>query len=154
MTSSKNNEEINHNSQVLDFDLHGVVRVRLINPQPEVAAKLARQLGPPQASLDQEPDIIVRFQEKLSIPALTYLGLNYAAFLEQEFYILDKNSGVVQARIPFEQIGSQCEILCQSGLRSNPLLNHIITFTFLKKNYIPLQASAYLHYETVPPACD
>jgi hypothetical protein len=106
-----------------------------------------RKLGLTQASPGQEPDIIIRFEEKLSIPVSKYLNLNSIAFTEEGFYILDKNNGSVQARIPFEQIGSQCEILCQSGLSSIPLLFEIILLTFVKKNYIPLHASAFLHNE-------
>jgi hypothetical protein len=76
---------------------------------------------------------------------LKYLGLNSAAFTDEGFYLLGKRSGEVEARIPFEKIGDQCEILCQSGLGSVPLLFDIIRLTALKKNYIPLHASAFLH---------
>jgi hypothetical protein len=145
MISSDIREETLSDQRNLDLDLHGVVRIRLIDPLADDAARLERKLGLTLVSPDQEPDIIIRFKEELSVPVVRYLGLNSAAFTEEGFYILDKNSGRVQARIPFEQIGCQCEILCRSGLSSIPLLFEIILLTFVKKGYIPLHASAFLH---------
>lgn len=148
MNLSNNYGETLSDRRTIDFDLHKIVRVRVIDPLAHDINKLAKQLGSAQTSLDQEPDIIIRFEENLSVPALNYLGLNSIGFTDEGFYILDKNRGKIQARIPFEQIGTQCEILCQSGLRSIPLLLDIIRLTFLKKDYIPLHASAFLQNDT------
>lgn len=133
------------NHLILDYELHGIVRVRLINPRQHVANKLAIQLGSAQPPNGEQPDIIVRFQEELSVPQLTYLGLNSVAYSEEGFYVLDKNNGDIQARIPFEDIGNQCEILCKRGLDSVPLLFEIIRLVLLRKGFVPLHASAFLH---------
>jgi hypothetical protein len=143
MKPSNNSEELSSNQRMIDLDVHGIVRVRLVNPTACDTAALAKQLGPTQAPLNQEPDIIVRFQERFSTPVLKYLGLNSSAFTDEGFYLLGKNSGAVEARIPFDEIGGQCQIVCRSGLSSVPLLSDIIRLTFLSKNYIPLHASAF-----------
>ena len=133
---------------VIDLQVHGVVGVRLIAATAKDAAKVERQLGAKRAALEREPDIVIRFAERLSVPAITYLGLNSSAFADDGFYILDKNEGTIQARIPFDQIGGQCELLCANGLDSIPLLMDIVRFSFLEKHYIPLHAAAFRYRQT------
>lgn len=147
MILSTTREETRSEEHLMDFDLHGIVKIRLVDPQADDVARLVRKLGLTQASADQEPDIIIRFKEELSLPEATYLNLNSTAFTDEGFYLLNKNSGRVQARIPFDQIGGQCEILCRSGLSTVPLLFEIILLTYLKKDYIPLHASAFVHHD-------
>ena len=48
-------------AEVLDFDLHGLVAIRLVGATPRDAAAVARQLGPVQAVVDREPDLVIRF---------------------------------------------------------------------------------------------
>ncbi len=134
--------------RVIDFEIHGIVAIRLIDPAASDASAILNLLGPAQSSLNQEPDIVIRFKEKLSVRALKYLGLNSSGFTDEGFYVLDRKSGKVIARIPFENIGGQCEIFCQSGLGSVPLLFDIIKLTFLSKNYIAVHASAFLYKES------
>ncbi len=133
---------------VVDLDVHGIVGVRLVAATAKEAAKVARQLGAERTSLVREPDIVVHFTERLSTPAITFLGLNSTAFTDDGFYVLDKNDGEIQAQIPFDQIGGQCELLCTSGLDSVPLLMDIVRFSFLAKHHVPLHASAFRYGET------
>ena len=133
---------------VIDLQVHGVVGVRLIAATAKDAAKVERQLGAKRTSLEREPDIVIRFAERLSVPAITYLGLNSTGFADDGFYILDKNEGTIQARIPFNRIGGQCELLCANGLDSIPLLMDIVRFSFLAKSYIPLHAAAFRYEGT------
>ena len=100
-----------HRRSVIDLEVHGVVGVRLIDATGGDAAKVERHLGAEQTSLDRDPDIVIRFTESLSVPAITYVGLHSAAFADDGFYILDKNEGKIQARIHFDQIGGRCELL-------------------------------------------
>jgi len=120
------------------------VGIRLINPTIGDAVAVANQLGQHQKSLDRDPDIIIRFKEKLHTPSLIYLGLDYAGFTNEGFYIFNSRENA-KVRIPFEQIGSQFEILCESGLHAVPWLFEMINVTFLKKNYVPIHASAFVY---------
>ena len=131
------------NRNIIDYDIHGIVGIRLINPTVSDAITVASKLGQYQKSLDREPDIIIRFKEKLYTPSLTYLGLDYAGFTYEGFYILSSRENA-KVRIPFEKIGSQFEILCESGLHTIPWLFEMINLTFLAKNYVPLHASAFV----------
>jgi hypothetical protein len=138
-----NRHEGHSPSQVIDFSIHDIVGLRLIDPSALDAANLVKQLGPYQAPLDGVPDITVRFARELSPPALNYLGLNSMAFTNDEFYLLDSRSGRAVARIPFDEIGQPCEIVYQSGLGRMPLLFDIIRLVFLKKNYVSLHGAAF-----------
>jgi hypothetical protein len=142
--ASRLNQPAHINSQ-LDFDLHGVVGIRLVDAAADDLAAMMVKLGPYQAVLDREPDITIRFQEDLSAPGLQYLGLCTASFTDDHFYLLDKRSGQISARIPFDKIGEPCELVYRSGLGSVPLLTDIVRYTFLQKGYVSLHAAAFLY---------
>ena len=42
---------------VIDYNIHGLVGIRLLNPSASDAAAVQKQLGPSQGALDREPDI-------------------------------------------------------------------------------------------------
>jgi hypothetical protein len=127
----------------IDYDLHGIVGVRLIRPSPGDAATVARQLGPMQRPLRREPDIVVRFVESLPTPDLQYVQLERNGFTREGFYLLRSSKRKAKVRVDFSQIGKKCEIVCESGLRSVPLLLAIVNLTALGKGCVPLHASAF-----------
>ncbi len=135
-------------SQRIDYDLHGLVGLRLVNASAQDAAAVARQLGPMQKPLDREPDVVVRFVPQLPTPHLRYLGKDKGGFTDQGYFVLRHNKQRVKVRIPFEQIGNRCEILCESGAYSVPLLMHILNLTLLRKDCVPVHASAFIHRGT------
>ncbi|MGD8306773.1 MAG: hypothetical protein PVF17_08980, partial [Ignavibacteria bacterium] len=125
------------------FDLHGIVGIRFKNPSDIDIKYISNLLSPFKSNLKREPDITVIFKENWELGELTYLGLNNAAFNEHGFYILSSGRTPLKVKIPFEQIGNKCEIVCEQGIIGIPLLNYIISLTFLKKNYLPIHASAF-----------
>ncbi len=144
MNLSRKNERAASNGKIIDYDIHGIVGIRVINSTIDDAVAVSKQLGEHQKPLDRDPDIIIRFKEKLYTPSLKYLGLDYAGFTEEGFYILSSRENA-KVRIPFERIGGKFEILCERGLHAVPLLIEMINLTFLGKNYIPLHASAFVY---------
>jgi hypothetical protein len=138
-------EGILSSTRTFDFEIQGIVGIRLVNATTGDATGFARQLGQYQASLAREPDIIIRFERELAPSKLKYLGLNWAGFTDEGFYVLGRKDGEVRARIPFNDIGNQCEIVCQSGLGSVPLLFDIIRMVFLRENFVPVHGSAFLY---------
>jgi len=132
----------------IDYNIHGLVGIRLINPAPGDAAAVARQLGPLQSSLSREPDIVIRFVKHLPTPGLRYLGLNKSGFTDDDFFILRSGKREAKVKIAFDKIGHRCEIVCESGLRSVPLLMAILNLTVLKHDCVPLHASAFVYADT------
>jgi len=131
--------------KVVDFNIHGRVGIRLINPSPADAAAVAKQLGPMQLPLSQDPDITIRFVNKLPLAGLRYVEFEGSGFTDEGFFLLKSNKRPAKVKIDFEQIGSRCEIVCETGLRSVPLLMAILNFTLLSKDCVPLHASAFTH---------
>ncbi len=140
------NTEASEHSGRVDFDIHGVVGIRLIDPSPSDLAAACKLLGSPSKLLLTSPDITVRFVDKLPVRRIRFLGTGKDAFTDDGFFLLKKGTRRVQARIPFDGIGGTCEIVCQSGLGSVPLLIPIISLTAAKRGRIPLHASAVVHH--------
>ena len=130
---------------VVDYDLHGLAGVRLINATSKDVATVTRQLGPIQATLDREPDITIRFVDDLNLPSrLHYLGVNEAAFTDDAFLVLrSKHKSRAKVQIPFQDIGSGCEIICERHVPAVPLLIPILNLTVLGKGALPMHASAF-----------
>jgi hypothetical protein len=134
-----------HGQPHVDFDLHGLAGIRLIDPSPREVAAVARQLGPIQRPLDREPDITIRFVERLPTASrVRYLGVDEAGFTDDAFLVLrSKHKVRAKVQIPFEQVGGRCEIVCERGLPAVPLLIPILNLTVLSKGALPLHASAF-----------
>jgi hypothetical protein len=130
----------------VDFDLHGIVGIRLLNPTPGDIAAVKRQLGPIQAPLSRTPDIVIRFVEQIPFSSpVRYLGVDDVGFTDDAFLVLrGKHKRRVKVQIPFDQIGNhQCQIVCESGLPAVPLLIPILNLTALGMGALPLHASAF-----------
>ena len=128
-----------------EYDLNGVVAIRLIGATPRDSAVITRQLGPIAARLDRDPDIVIRFVDQLPTSSpVRYLGLDDAAFTEDAFLVLrSKHKSRAKVQIPFDQIGQRCEIVCERGLPAVPLLLPIINLTALNNGALPIHASAF-----------
>jgi hypothetical protein len=129
----------------IDYDLHGLAGIRLLDAAPADAAAVTRQLGPIQAPLTREPDIVIRFVDRLQTSSqVRYLGVDDAGFTDDAFLVLrSKHKAQARVQIPFEQIGGQVQIVCETGLPAVPLLIPILNLTVLSNGALPLHASAF-----------
>jgi hypothetical protein len=134
-------------SALSEYDLHGVVAIRLVGDTPADAAAVTRQLGPISARLNRDPDIVIRFVDQLPTSSpIKYLGLDDAGFTEDAFFVLrSKHKSATRVQIPFERVGQTCEIVCERGLPAVPLLLPILNLTALSKGVLPLHASAFIY---------
>jgi hypothetical protein len=134
-------------AEVLDFDLHGLVAVRLVGASPRDGAAVARQLGPLQAVVDREPDLVIRFVEGLERSArVRHIGVDDAGFTDDAFLILrGKHKSPARVKIEFSELGGPTEIVCERGLAAVPMLIPILNVTLLGKGILPLHASAFVH---------
>lgn len=146
---SKLNGASSASSNHVDYDIHGLVGIRLLDPAPSDAEAVFKQLGPLQKPLNREPDILVRFVEHLPISGLRHLILHESGFTDDSFFILRSSKKSARVKIAFEQIGSrQCEIICETGLRAVPLLLAIVNLTMLRKDCVALHASGFVYENT------
>jgi hypothetical protein len=129
-----------------EYDLHGIVGIRLLGASPADLAAVAAQLGPIQAPLARSPDIVIRFVDRLSVSEpMSLIGVD-AAFDDNAFVILKgKHKSPIRVSIPFDAIGDQCEIECEHGAPAIPLLIAIINLAALGNGALPVHASAFRH---------
>ena len=127
------------------FDLHGLVKVSLIDAEPRDVAAVTRQLGPIRAELDTAADIRIRFVDEIR-PAsvIRFVGRDQGAFTDDGFLILRaKHKARTRVQIPMDQVGGRCEIICEHGVPAVPLLIPILNLTALTKGVLPLHAAAF-----------
>lgn len=131
----------------VDFDLHGIAGVRLLGAEPGDVAAVRRQLGPIERPLSREPDIEIRFVDRLkSSSPLRLLDLDDAGFTEDSFVVMrSRYQTRARAQIALEQVGKRCGIVCESGLHAVPLLVPILNLTALANGALPLHASAFTY---------
>ena len=136
--------EATKHPEKIDFDIHGVVRIRLIDPSAGDLCAACKLLGCPSRLPLTDPDITVRFVKHLSATGIRCLG-NDNGFTDDGFFLLRQGTRRVTARIPIDRIGGPCEIVCKSQLGSVPLLIPLVNLTALKRGCVPLHASAVVY---------
>lgn len=136
--------------RVADFDLQGLVGIRLVDALPGERAAVAAQLGPIGGSLEREPDIVVRFVDRLALSSpVRLLGVDDAGFTDDDFLVLrGKHKSPARVRFPFEAVGGRCEIVCERGVAAVPLLIATINLTALAKGALPMHAAAFRYRDT------
>jgi hypothetical protein len=133
-----------------DFDLHGFVGIRVLDPAPGDVETLTRQIGPLASPLAGDPDITVRFVDELPVSGrLTYAGWPEGGATEDAFYLLRGREGVAaRTLLPFDQVGGRCEIVCERRAGHVPHLLAVMNMTALAKGVLPLHASAFTYRGT------
>ncbi len=133
----------------IDFDLQGLVGIRLLDPTPPEAAAVGRQLGLSPGSLAREPEIVIRWMDGIPTSRLRVIGDHEAGYEKDSFYLLRGNhQSRCRVQIPFERIGrlaAATEIVCESGIKGVPLLTPIVNLTLLAKGIVPVHASAFVY---------
>src|SRR5690606_41774144 len=115
-----------------DFDLHGIVGIRLLKANAKEVAMVTRQVGPIQKPLNREPDITIEFVETLKASSgIRLVGLNDAGFTDDAFLVVrSKYKSRAKVQIPFEDIEQKhCHIIVERGLSAIPLLVAVINVT-------------------------
>ena len=131
-------------SAVADYDLYGLIRIRLVDPPPGILGRLRRELGPLRASKDgPDPDLSIRFVDALPISNdLRYLGLHQAAYDAGTFYLLDSQGR--RAAVAIDQLGEPCEVVCEREMAHIPLLRDAVSLRLLAKGHVMLHSSAFI----------
>jgi hypothetical protein len=130
--------------QMVDFDLHGLAGIRLVDATDRDVAAVGRQLGPLPRRLEREPDIVIRFVDRIELGSrMRYLGAHDAGFTDDAFFVLKSRKEPVVLRIPMAGIGGPVELLCEHGPPAVPFLIAIVNLTVLGNGALPLHAAAF-----------
>jgi hypothetical protein len=127
-----------------DLDLHGMVAIRIENASARDRTAVLRQLGPLPAGSTRDPNLVIRFVDRIPHGYRERLiGLDAAASGSQFLIVRGKHHEPVRIIIPFQEIGGRCEIVCERGLAAVPLLIPILNLMVLARGGIALHASAF-----------
>jgi hypothetical protein len=131
----------------VDFDLHGIVGIRVLDARPTDVETLTRQIGPLRAPLTRDPDITIRFVDELAESRpMTYANWPDSAATEDAFYLLRGKDGVTaRTRLPMDAIGDGCQVVCERRAGHVPHLLALVNLTALRRGVLPLHASAFTY---------
>jgi hypothetical protein len=134
-------------SATIDYDLHGLAGIRLIGAGPGDVRVVDRQVGPIRGALRREPDLVVRFVDRLDVGGpVRLLGVDDAGFTDDAFFVLrSRHKARARVRIALEDLGRGGEIVCERGLPAVPLLIAALNLTVLGRGGLALHAAAFVH---------
>lgn len=124
-----------------DYDLHGIVGVRVVNASAADRARVERHIGSRRASLARAPDIVVRFVDRLQTGALRYVEPGRIAADDAGLVWLRDGRRPMRARLVFGGRG-RYEIVCERGTTSIPFLNLLVNDVALDRGCVAVHASA------------
>lgn len=131
----------------VDFDLHGIVGIRVVDAQPAELAGVRRQLGPIEQPLSREPDVVIRFADEPPAHGRRQriVALGESAEAEGRFVLLAGRRGLpIHVEVPLDDVGGRCEIVCRRGTREVPHLVSLVNLTALARGFVPVHASAFV----------
>ena len=134
-------------TSAIDYDVHGVAGVRLVGARPSDAAVVDRQLGGLRAPLRRDPDIVVRFVDRLEVSRpVRLLGAGEAGFTDDAFLLLrSRHKARARVRVDVERIGRGGEVVVERGAPAVPLLVAMVNLAALGNGALALHASAFVH---------
>lgn len=137
-------------SHVVDYDVHGLVGIRLIDPSPRDVAAVSRQIGDLQGVLAHEPDITISFVGEVEVAGvLSWIEPREVGFTDEGFFLFAPGSGLKPAaRMALDAVGGSFELVSRSGLAAVPLLRSLIDLSMLAKGVVALHASAFTYHGT------
>lgn len=143
--SSENPEEAS--AACVDFDIHGLLAIRLVHASRGDVEKVSGHLGLPPAQNSAEPGIVIHFVDTLPIEApLCHLGREDVGFTDHQFVMLrGRNLARARVQLAFDTFGERIEITCESGLPAIPLLRPLINMAMLARGIVPVHAAAFEH---------
>ena len=127
----------------VDFDVGGIVRVRVLDAGAQDLAAIRRSLGPAVEGRTSRPDIFVRMVDRLSVPELRLLDGGSVGYGSDGLYVLRSPGGPADARLRFGKQWGASAIVCRRGLKSVPALSAMVDLVALAHGWIPLHASAW-----------
>ena len=94
----------------------------------------------------REPDITIRFVDRVDVQGpLRLLGREAAAGDDEFFVLRGRRKTTVRVKIPVADIGTTpLEIVAERGLSAVPYLLPIVMLTLLSKGTVPVHASAFV----------
>jgi hypothetical protein len=133
-------------SSIVDYDVHGLARIRLVDPAPTDVTAVSALIGQPSA-LREAPDLTIRFVEDLR-PAgpVKWIEPHSLGFGEEGLFLYGADSGAGPAAcLTLEGYPSRWRLRCGSGQATVPLLRPLVDLVVSAKGVFALHASAFTY---------
>lgn len=133
--------------QVVDFNVHDLIGIRLVNPSPHDVRIVEAHLGLRPSELSGAPAITIDFVDRLELDGpLRFLGRDDVAFTGDAFVVLrSRNLARARTSLAMDRIGETCELTCETGLPAIPLLRQLLNLVMLARDVVPVHAAAFHH---------
>jgi hypothetical protein len=134
---------------VVDYDIHGLVGIRLIDPSPKDVSGVSARVGPGR-TLTREPDLTIRFVDEVRPGGpVQWIEPLEIGFTDEGFFLFTGSSGPGPvARLRLDASTRGWEMHCRSGLRTVPLLLPLVDLIMWMKGVFGLHASAFTYKGT------
>jgi hypothetical protein len=132
-------------SSIVDYDIHGLAGIRLVEPSPSDVRAVSAQIGPPSA-LSEAPDLTVRFVEDLGPegPA-KWIEPHSIGFSDDGLFLYTRDSEPGPAGCLRLEAPGRWELRCRSRRGSVPLLLPLVDLAVSAKGVFALHASAFTY---------
>jgi hypothetical protein len=133
-------------SSIVDYDLHGLAGIRLVDPSPSDVTAVSAWIGTP-AALPEAPDLTIRFVEDLSPDGpVEWIEPHSIGFGDAGLFLYTANSGAAPAGcLRLEGPGPRWELRCRAGRGRVPFLRPLIDLAVSAKEVFALHASAFTY---------
>jgi hypothetical protein len=131
---------------VVDFEVHGLAGIRLVDPAPRDVAAVSARIGPPSA-LSKAPEMTIRFVEDLQ-PArpVKWIDPGSIGFGEEGLFLYTGDSGGgPNGCLTLEEPGPRWKLRCRAGQESVPLLVPLVDLAMSAQGVFALHASAFTY---------
>jgi hypothetical protein len=138
--------ELRTSGSVVDYDIHGLVGIRLIDPSPRDASGVSALIGPDRA-LACEPDLTIRFVGEVRPGGpVNWIEPHEIGFSDDGLFLFTASSGAgPDARLSFDAATGGWEMECRSGQGAVPLLLTLVDLIMWTKGVFALHASAFTY---------
>jgi len=133
-------------AEQVDFDLQGMVSVRLLGAAAADVRAVRRVLGEEGPPLRRAPDLRVSFAPRLAHAPLCWIEPGRSGFSDEGLFVLSAGSSSPHTRVSFGSTDASdgYELLCRSGSGSLPLLLPMVRLAALGRGAVALHAAAFV----------
>jgi hypothetical protein len=133
-------------SSIVDYDLHGLAGIRLVDPSPSDVTAVSAWIGTP-AALSEAPDLTIRFVEDLRPDGpVEWIEPHSIGFGDAGLFLYTADSGAAPAGcLRLEGPGPRWELRCRAGRGRVPLLLPLVDLAVSAKGVFALHASAFTY---------
>ena len=129
------------NASSSDFDVGGLLAVRLVGATPQDVRAVEARLGSPRRISGRTPDITVRFDAPTG-PTGAVRRIGREALYGDDSFVVTSSNGR-RLRIAFDELGGPIDLRADRAAAFLPLLVPLLNLSMLNKGVIPIHGVGF-----------